>query len=292
MGSPGPLRPSTGSASDADPSIRRGPWSPPEDETLLQLVDLHGPSNWVLIAHSLRTRSAKQCRERYHQNLKPSLDHTPIRPAEAEAIERLVTELGHRWAEIARRLPGRSDNTIKNWWNGKQNKISRNEHLKTAYGGRYAAGSPVAGGHYDYAGVHRTPQTPPHDDRFHAASPSRRHHPGPGSPEYTHRYDGAGFQNGYPPRDGAEMAPYPYGSHGGPALRGSPAGRALELPPITGGPREARPRTPAETTHPHRPNQLPGIHTVLPPSPGGGGGDERHRRARSSRMALDTLISR
>lgn len=77
------------------------------------------------ISSYLHSRSPKQCRERYHQNLKPTLCHDPITPEEGEAIERLVSEMGKRWAEIARRLPGRSDNAVKNWWNGGMNRRRR-----------------------------------------------------------------------------------------------------------------------------------------------------------------------
>ena len=71
------------------------------------------------------TRSPKQCRERFHQNLKPSLNHDPITPEEGAVIEKLVGEMGKRWAEIARRLRGRSDNAVKNWWNGGMNRRRR-----------------------------------------------------------------------------------------------------------------------------------------------------------------------
>lgn len=105
---------------------RRGPWSQHEDRYLIELVTRNGPHNWVRISQEITTRSPKQCRERYHQNLKPSLNHEPISPEEGELIEKLVAEMGKRWAEIARRLKGRSDNAVKNWWNGGQNRRKRN----------------------------------------------------------------------------------------------------------------------------------------------------------------------
>ena len=104
---------------------RRGPWSQHEDFVLMDLVQRQGALNWVRIAAQLSTRTPKQCRERFHQNLKPTLNHEPISPEEGAEIERLVNEIGKRWAEIARRLHGRSDNAVKNWWNGSQNRRKR-----------------------------------------------------------------------------------------------------------------------------------------------------------------------
>ncbi|KAJ5807864.1 hypothetical protein N7474_009133 [Penicillium riverlandense] len=107
------------------PSHRRGPWVPEEDQLLLQLVREQGPNNWVRISQHMHYRSPKQCRERFHQNLKPSLNREPISADEGLMIERMVTEMGKRWAEIARRLGNRSDNAVKNWWNGSMNRKRR-----------------------------------------------------------------------------------------------------------------------------------------------------------------------
>lgn len=137
----GPYHPypivSQANANDSNPEVsitvqsspggvpRRGPWSPEEDHQLMDLISIFGPSNWVRISNSLCTRTPKQCRERYHQNLKPSLNRTPITQEEGLLIEKLVAKHGKKWAEIARHLNGRSDNAIKNWWNGGANRRRR-----------------------------------------------------------------------------------------------------------------------------------------------------------------------
>ncbi|GBF59623.1 Myb-like DNA-binding protein [Trichophyton mentagrophytes] len=121
-------------------SQRRGPWVPEEDQTLLQLVSSQGPNNWVRISQHMKYRSPKQCRERFHQNLKPTLNHDPISAEEGLIIERLVSEMGKRWAEIARRLGNRSDNAVKNWWNGSVNRKRRG----MAAGGGAASHSPAS----------------------------------------------------------------------------------------------------------------------------------------------------
>lgn len=115
-------------------STRRGPWLPNEDLALIELVRITGPHNWVRIAQQLQDRSPKQCRERYHQNLKANLNHDPISPREGEVIEQLVQEVGKRWAEIARRLGNRSDNAVKNWYNGSMNR--RRRRLPQHHNGR------------------------------------------------------------------------------------------------------------------------------------------------------------
>lgn len=113
------------------PSHRRGPWVPEEDQLLLNLVHEQGPNNWVRISQHMHYRSPKQCRERFHQNLKPSLNREPISSDEGLMIERMVNEMGKRWAEIARRLGNRSDNAVKNWWNGSMNRKRRGLSIST-----------------------------------------------------------------------------------------------------------------------------------------------------------------
>lgn len=110
---------------DVKPQYNKGPWSQNEDRTLMHLVATRGAHSWVRISTGIQVRSAKQCRERYHQNLKSSLTHDSITPEEGEIIERWVNEVGKKWAEIARHLPGRSDNSVKNWWNGGMNRRRR-----------------------------------------------------------------------------------------------------------------------------------------------------------------------
>ncbi|CAM9016286.1 unnamed protein product [Wickerhamomyces anomalus] len=91
-------------SSKSSTNLRRGPWSPDEDRKLIESINLFGATNWVRISQALGSRTPKQCRERYHQNLKPSLNRNPISPEEGQLIEELVAKYGKRWAEIARHL--------------------------------------------------------------------------------------------------------------------------------------------------------------------------------------------
>ena len=112
--------------------VKKGPWSEMEDKRLLDLVSYHGAESWMDISKEHGSRNAKQCRERYHQNLKSSINRGPITPEEGVAIERYHAEKGPKWAEIARALGGRSDNQVKNWYNGQKNRRTK----MSAHGGQ------------------------------------------------------------------------------------------------------------------------------------------------------------
>ncbi|CAI0558867.1 unnamed protein product [Linum tenue] len=109
--------------------LNRGPWTPEEDQILISYIRKHGHSNWrALPKLAGLLRCGKSCRLRWINYLNPDIKRGNFTREEEDAIINLHESLGNRWSAIAAKLPGRTDNEIKNVWHTHLKKRLRNKN--------------------------------------------------------------------------------------------------------------------------------------------------------------------
>lgn len=110
--------------------MHQGAWTIEEDGVIRDMVQVHGTKHWAQIAKVLLCRSGKQCRERWFNVLDPDIKRDPFSAEEDELILKEKFKEGSKWASIANKLEGRTDNAIKNRYNSTLRRVMTHARQK------------------------------------------------------------------------------------------------------------------------------------------------------------------
>ncbi|KAG6639656.1 transcription factor MYB8-like [Carya illinoinensis] len=114
------------------PGRSRASWSPEEDQRLKAYIKRYGIWNWSKMAEAADlTRSGRSCRLRWMNYLRPDIKRGCFSHEDQETILKWHELLGNRWSTIAAKLPGRTDNEIKNYWHAHLKKLSKKNSSST-----------------------------------------------------------------------------------------------------------------------------------------------------------------
>ncbi|KAK8621388.1 hypothetical protein V6N13_067821 [Hibiscus sabdariffa] len=99
-------------------SVRKGAWTEKEDTLLKECIEKYGEGKWHKVpSRAGLNRCRKSCRLRWTNYLNPNIKKGAFADDEVDLIIRLHNLLGNRWSLIAGRLPGRTANDVKNYFN-------------------------------------------------------------------------------------------------------------------------------------------------------------------------------